>query len=271
MYFRLTDILNRKLVESVVLGVVQGITEFLPISSDGHLVVVEKLMHSGTREEPLALIMALHVGTLLSILVVYRHDLFRLVKDALAGDIKLAALIVLATIPVGVVGVLFKKFFEQTFQSPLIAGIGFLVTAGFLFMAQRLETNARTLDQIGTGTALVIGLFQALAPFPGVSRSGCTIAAGLLCGMRREAATTFSFLIAIPAIAGASVFILKDLLTESGPAHNIPAMLLGGVTAFVVGLIALRWLIRIVNARKLHYFAWYLVAAGLLTILWQIA
>lgn len=257
-------------LHAIVLGVVQGIAEFLPISSSGHLVISDALMRqfSGATlpAESKTMGIALHFGTLLSILVVYREELIGLLKDR-----RTIGLIVLATIPVGLVGVFAKKYVDAVFASPLLAGCALMVTAGFLLVGQRLQRKDEKPRQITAVAALAIGLFQAIAIVPGISRSGSTIAAAMACGQRREDAARFSFLIAIPAIGGAAVMEMKDFLTgEATFDGNMAPVLLGTVIAFVVGFFALRWLIRIVVADRMHYFAIYCLMAGALTITWQL-
>jgi undecaprenyl-diphosphatase len=193
-------------LQTVILGVVQGITEFLPISSDGHLLVIGELLNrmfgrvAGTGDENLLLTVALHIGTLAAILIVYWADLWKLLRN-----FKLCLLIVLATIPAAVVGLALKNRIEETFESPTMAALGWLATAVFLWIGQRYERAGRTFEQVSWSDALLVGCFQATALLPGVSRSGTTIASGMLGGLKRDAATSFSFLIAIPAIAGAIV------------------------------------------------------------------
>lgn len=262
-------------VHAVVLAVVQGIAEFLPISSSGHLVIANALLHqlAGTSvpEESATMGIALHFGTLLSILVVYRKDLF-----ALLGDFNLMKMIVVATIPVGVIGLLLKDYIDEAFQRPIVAGIALLLTAAFLLAGRRLqkkESNQESSDEtISLGTAIAVGLFQAIAIVPGISRSGSTIAAGMACGVKRADAAKFSFLIAIPAIGGASVLELKDFVTGEAQLTGSPVpMIIGMVVSFVVGVFALRWLIKMVVADRLHFFAIYCIVVGLATIIWQLS
>jgi undecaprenyl-diphosphatase len=264
-------------IEAVVLGAVQGIAEFLPISSSGHLVILGELIQrlTGREVDPesnLRMNVALHVGTLLSIFWIYRSDLW-----ALRSRPKIVLAIIVATLPLVVIGLSpLKDLLEQGFNTPLIAGCCLLVTAGLLASAHRWETNRRTLEELSPWRAGVIGLFQAVALFPGISRSGSTISGGLLLGFRREVAASFSFFIAIPAIAGAAVLTLKDALTDVVPnprntGYSWGAILLGMLVSFVVGMSALRWLLRLISERRLIWFAWYCAAAGTLTILWQLA
>lgn len=258
------------LIESVLLGIVQGIAEFLPISSSGHLVILGDLLHRGMGTQPmqshsLELNVALHVGTLFSIFVIYRNDLYRLIQQP-----RLCAAIVAATIPAGTVGLLWKDALESSFETPLLAGCCLLITGGLLLAAQRWERERAGLEDLTIRNAFVVGLFQALALLPGVSRSGSTIAGGLLTGLRRDSATSFSFFIAIPAIGAAAVLTAKDVLMEPANGYPLPALLAGMATSFIVGCLALKGLIRIVARRKLHWFAYYCGVAGTATIVWQL-
>ena len=249
------------ILEVVILGLVQGIAEFLPISSSGHLVIMEALM--GHHSENLELNVALHFGTLLSILVVYRKDLL----PALTNP-KLVLAVILATLPVVFSGLVFKDFFEAASQNALYAGFGLLYTSALLFLTPRIDNGERPLEAIRFKDALVIGLFQAIAPFPGISRSGSTIVCALLMGMRRDGAANFSFYIAVPALLGATVLTLKDIAdvgTSGGT--SLVAIGFGTLVSFVVGVAALQSLLRVVAARKLGWFAWYVLAVGIITII----
>ncbi len=254
----------------IFLGVVQGITEFLPISSSGHLVIFSELIHirTGREVDPesnLQLIVALHFGTLISIAVVYWRDMLRTIRSP-----RMCGLIVVATLPVVALYLVVHDFLEQTTQTPLAAGIGLFVTAALLTVAHRANRGEREWETMSWKTAGVVGLFQAVAIVPGISRSGSTISAGLFLGLRRDEAARFSFLIAIPAIAGAVVLTGKDILAGEGGGNSLAVLLIGAVVSFVVGLLALRWLIRLVNQQRLHWFAWYCAAAGTLTVGWQL-
>lgn len=257
-------------IHAIILGVVQGIAEFLPISSSGHLVIADALLRefgdASMPQESLTMEIALHFGTLLSILVVYRKDLIGFLADR-----RLILFVIVATIPVGLAGLLLKSQLEEIFREPMLAGCALMVTAAFLVAGRKLQKQGRPLSEMTLGTATLIGLFQAVAILPGISRSGTTIAAGMAGGLDRENAAKFSFLIAIPAIAGATVLQLKDLLTGEEPfSGSLLPVLTGTVVSFVVGVLALRWLIRIVVADRLHYFAIYCVIAGALTVAWQL-
>ena len=258
-------------IYAAILGLVQGIAEFLPISSSGHLVIADALMHqfgdSTIPQESATMGIALHFGTLLSILLVFRNDLIKLLADR-----RTMLMIMVATIPVGIVGVLLKKYVDAAFQSPMVAGVALLFTAAFLMAGRQLQNKASQLSSVNIGAAIAIGLFQAVAIVPGISRSGSTIAAGMACGLKREEAARFSFLIAIPAIGGAAVMQLKDILTGEEAFSGSPAAIaFGSLVSFFVGVFALKWLLQMVVADRLHWFATYCLIVGCLTIIWQMS
>jgi undecaprenyl-diphosphatase len=250
---------------AILLGVVQGITEFLPISSDGHLALMQSGLNQwfGTTGEgnTLELVLALHVGTLVSIILVYWKDLIQLPRQPW-----LCGLLILATIPAGLVGLLLKDTFEKAFNSPLIAGMGFLVTAAALFAGQWSERPRIREQDLSLWQALWIGCCQTLALLPGISRSGTTIAAGLSTGLERTASARFSFLMAVPVIGGATLLMVKDVIERGHSDHSLSALIAGAVTAGVVGYFALTWLLRMVTQRRLHWFAYYCLTLGILTI-----
>jgi undecaprenyl-diphosphatase len=229
------------LIYAVILGAVQGVAEFLPISSSGHLVIVGELLTSlsgrGLPEwlQGMTMNVALHFGTLLSIATVYFRDLLGLLKQ-----VRLLLLIVLSSVPAGIVGLLFKDQLEALFQNALAAGICLLGTAIILLTARRLRGVGRGLTELSPAAALTIGVFQAVAILPGISRAGSTVGAGLMCGLRPH------------------------------DAAKVPPMLAGMVVSYVVGVLSLRSLIRLLAADRLHWFAWYCSAVGLLTIFWQL-
>ena len=257
-------------LEAVLLGIVQGIAEFLPVSSSGHLVIAGDLLQrwTGRKVDPernLQLNVAVHLGTLFSILVVYRRDLLRVLRN-----LRLCLFIVLATVPVAIVGLSCKEIVETHLMNPLAAGIGLFITAGILALAERSASGEAAMESITGKQAGIIGLFQAIAIVPGISRSGSTISGGLLTGLKPEDAARFSFLIAIPAIAGAVVVTSKGIFDGEGGDNPLPALLVGAVVAFLVGCVSLRWLIGLIRRRQLRWFAWYCVVAGGVTVIWQL-
>lgn len=262
-----------EIIKVLVLAVVQGVAEFLPISSSGHLAVLGKLFGFDP-EEGLALGIVLHAGTLLSILVFYWSELLEFLHPR---RFRLLLLLILATIPAGLAGVLGKKAIEGMFGNLIWVGVGFLMTAMLLWFStpRDPERNLRgaTLDTISPWQALGIGIAQAIAIWPGISRSGSTITTGLLVKLERETAMRFSFLLAIPVIGGAAALELKDLIFNRAPdpaATPFWLLALGFTVSAVVGYWSLRWLKKLLAQGRLAMFSWYLLALGVIVILWQL-
>jgi len=272
-------------LESLILGVVQGVTEFLPISSDGHLSITQHAFawltgSSRTGKENLFFDVMLHLGTLAAILVFYRSA----IKDGIRGFlgatdvprgferasiVHAGILAAVATSPLVPFALFLKDILENAFHSAAAAGYGFLVTAAVLLITSKLQKNdgPKGLAETTWRDALLIGIAQMVAPFPGVSRSGLTIATALALGFSRTWAVGFSLLIAIPAISGAVVFMLKDMLksgvaetmTPDRIAQTVTAMIVAGV----VGYAAILWLVKVVRSGRLWYFSVYLVLLAL--------
>lgn len=250
-------------LELLFLGIVQGIAEFLPISSSGHLTILQALL--GRSLETSAINVVLHLGTLVSIGVVFWKDLLALPRQP-----RLCLAILIATLPLIPMGLFLKDWLDATFQSVIWAGVCLCVTAMLLASFPRIEHGERSLADIRLRDAIAIGLFQAIAPLPGISRSGITIFGGLATGLSREAAARFSFLIAIPAIGGATILYAKDLFEGSTQGAAFGPLLLGAVVACVVGILSLNWLLKLVQTRRLWPFALYCAVVGLMTIVWQL-
>lgn len=253
----------------LILGIVQGVTEFLPISSSGHLVVVEALYESVTTrslQDPLELNIVLHGGTLLSIVVVYWNRIWRLLGE----DRRMIGLVFVGTIPAVVVGLTMKLYFKHALESPLLTGCMLPITGLILLVAARRPPGDVAYLAISYRQALAIGLVQSFAILPGISRSGSTISAALLLGVRPEAAATFSFLLAIPALAGACVLEAVSM-ANSGSSSVPPGQLaVGALLSFVVGVLALVWLLNWLGRGRLHYFAYWCIPVGLAIIAWQL-
>ena len=248
----------------LVLAVVQGVTEFLPVSSDGHLVLVQNWLAAG--EGNLAMDVALHLGTLAAVLVVYRRDLLEILRRLFAGDAREPLLILLATLPAVAVGLGLKHEIEALFESSRAAALGLFVTAGFLLAGERARRRAGVapLSQaqapaITWRQALWIGCAQALAPLPGISRSGTTIATALMRGVDTAAAARFSFLMSIPAVAGAVVLEVPGLVREGGFGLEL---VLAVLVCFAVGVCALRFLIRFLGRGAFRWCAYYCLVLG---------
>lgn len=261
-------------LEVLILAVVQGLTEFLPVSSSGHLVVANALLEAFGKPPTKDLVevsIALHLGTLASVLVYYRREIARLA----GADRRLAPLLLVGTLPAAVVGIGIKKGLPDAaegavLENVLLAGLMFFVTAAVLVLASRRPEGETPYQRIGWRAALAIGAAQAVAILPGVSRSGATIAAGLVAGLDRQSASTFAFLLAIPAILGAGLLEGLEVL-ETGTTGTPPAVLGAGfVVSFGVGLVALSLLIRGVKRGRLAAFAWYLVPLGLAVVAWRL-
>ena len=244
--------------DAIVLGLVQGLTEFLPVSSSGHLVMAQTFL--GVPSPGVFLEVALHVATLLSVVVVYRRKLAELVVGALRRDptaLRYIGLLALATVPIVIAGLLLRGAIETAFDMPYVTGFMLLVTGGLLW-STRLD-GERPYDAPRPRHALSMGLMQCLALLPGVSRSGSTIAAGLWTGLRGERAAEFSFLMSLPAIAGAAILQVPEL----GDAALGGPLVAGFVAALISGIAAIKSLVWLVRRRAFHHFAWYVWAVGL--------
>ena len=248
----------------IVLAVVQGVAEFLPISSSGHLVIVDELLGGHTDVTDVNIV--LHAATLLSIIVFYWNRVWKL----LGSDRSTIPRLIVGTIPVVVIGLVVKLKFEHLLQNPLLAGCMLLFTAAILYYTSRRPREEGTYQELTFGRTFAIGLAQAFAILPGVSRSGTTICAGLKAGLSRNDAATFSFLLAIPAIGGATVLELKDLLGGAELSMSIGHLATGAIVAFLVGLVSLWGLLRVLERGKLQYFAHWCVVVGLTVITWQL-
>jgi undecaprenyl-diphosphatase len=275
---------------TIFLGIIQGLTEFLPISSSGHLVIFQHLI--GLKDPELLLDISLHIGTLLAIFIFFWSDIRAMVIEcgAYLGNLlwtrKSAAVppkgmngqvdearqlpyatltfwVLLGVIPTALIGILFRQLFHQMFGSTLVVGIMLMITGTILGVSRLIPNQAKRKRGVGLFTALAVGLAQGAAITPGISRSGITIVCGLLCGLDRELAGRFSFLISIPAIIGA--LVMQFDMTELGEIGYAPLMT-GIFTSFVTGLIALKITMNYVKKGKLHYFLPYCFLAGIVAL-----
>ena len=253
-------------VEAALLGLVQGLTEFLPVSSDGHLVIVQRLL--GIAEKGIVFEIVVHVATLVSVLIFYRERVALLVRGVLARSpeaLRYAGKLVVATLPAVVAAVTLGDFLESQFESARAAAFGLLVTGAVLWTTRHRYASVRQ-GEPSWSTAFWMGCAQAIAILPGVSRSGLTLAAALALGVAPMAAAEFSFLMSVAAISGAAVWTLPDLLTS--PAGHGEALATGAVTALVAGVGAIWFCIRLLRSGSLHWFAYYTWAAGLAMLVW---
>ena len=252
--------------QGILLGLVQGLTEFLPVSSDGHLAVIGHV--AGVRTPGVFVEVALHVATLGSILVVYGGRFWRLALGVLRrqpDDLRYAGLLLIGMIPAGLVGLLFEDLIGRAFNSLWAAGVGFLITAVALWSTRNRGAASDAAVHPTPAGALIIGLAQALAPFPGISRSGMTIASGLWVGLGAVAAADFSFLMAIPLIAGAGLVEARHASADIALVGAVP-LLIGCLVAFFAGVFAIRFLVAMLRRGRFHVFAPYCVAIGLFTL-----
>ena len=253
-----------RVTEAVILGAIQGITEFLPVSSSGHLVLLQKLF--GISEPALLFDTMLHVGTLAAVFAVLWQDILAILRRIIQP---MTAFLVLATIPTVIAALLFKGRIEAAFSSGAILGFAFLFTALSLLVSEYLSCRGGPARPAGRTAmtwpdALVIGLCQAVALVPGVSRSGLTFSGGLSLGLDRELTARFSFLLSIPAILGALTLQVKDL-AEGGAdgGVGVAPLIAGTLTAAFVGFFAVRFMLKIVKERSLKWFAAYVAALGM--------
>lgn len=253
--------------EAIILGVVQGLTEFLPVSSSAHLVLVPWAL--GWPDPGLTFDVTVHLGTLLSLLLYFGKDLAHLGRRLLMGapdGRRLLSALIVGTIPGAAAGYFAKGFFEGLFARPDWVGVFLLGTAALLALAERAGRRSRSLATLGAPEALCIGAAQAVAIAPGISRSGATIAVGLLLGFTREAAARFSFLLAIPIILGAGAYEFLGL-EHAGPAPIAwGSLLIGFFAAFAAGYAAIGGLLRYLKTRSLYPFALYCLLVGALVV-----
>lgn len=262
-----------EIIEALVLGIVQGLTEFLPVSSSGHLEIAKVILGDDSlNEESMLMTVTLHAATAISTIVVFRKD----IAELIAGVFKKSdsqsrfyiLLIIISMIPAAVIGLSFDKLIEQLFsRNLLLVGLMLLLTAALLFLADRAK---HTVKKVGVKEAMLIGISQAIAILPGISRSGATISTSVLLGIDREAAAKFSFLMVIPLILGK---MAKDMLDGSFNQYDdsILALILGFVAAFITGIVACKLMISLVKSSQLRYFSFYCIAVGLISIIYHFA
>lgn len=261
------------ILQAIILGIIQGLTEFLPISSSAHLVITPYLLGwEITPEANFIFDVLVQLGTLVAVIAYFWKDLIEIIRGFVLAFVqrqpfktqpaRLGWYILLATLPAVLFGLLFKDMVEAAFNRPIAVAIFLLVTAFLLYLAERLGQRNVKLSGIRWLDSLVVGLFQALALFPGVSRSGATITAGMLRGLDRPSAARFSFLISIPAMLGAGLIATLDLFDMPGFIDQVPGLLAGFLAAALVGYLSIRWLLGYLSHRSLNLFAVYCVIAS---------
>lgn len=253
------------LLEAIILGVIQGVSEFLPVSSSGHLLVFHHIFGI-TAEDNMTFIIVLNFGSLMPLLFVFRRDIFALVKKPFQ---KTTYLLVVATIPLVIVTLLFEGFIESMFHMVRFLPVGFIITGVVLLLSDKLKKNDKNMEDISFLDAALIGCAQAFAVFPGISRSGSTITSTMARGVNRESAAKFSFLMSVPAAIGAMVFRVSRILAnpELIEGLNFANLVAGFITAAITGYLAINFMLSIVKKAKLKYFAIYYVFALVVLII----
>ena len=263
------------LMQSIILGIIQGASEFLPISSSGHLVLAPYVFGWDIPpQEAFIFDVLVQVATLAAVIIYYWKDLLQIIKSMFSGIVsrkplfdlysRLGWYLILATIPAGLAAIFFKDIFENAFSNPKAAAIFLIFTSVFLFIAEFFGSRIRALDSASWHDALWIGFFQIFALFPGISRSGSTISGGMLRGFNRESSARFSFLMAVPVMSAAGVLAISDLLTSPDLLSKLPIYFAGFITAALVGYLAIRWFISYLSKKSLYLFAVYCAVIGLI-------
>lgn len=288
-------------IKAVIMGIIQGVAEFLPVSSSGHLALAKHILHLEL-ESGMLFDVLLHVGTLTAVFVAFWKDISSLILEGLGiiGDFfvnifnvvvnlfrkdkkewkkivrtpyrRFVMLIIVSTIPTGILGILLGDITEYAGTTLLIPGICFVLTAIELLVAEnwRPKNHGRTTERNATyGQAVILGTAQGIATFPGLSRSGTTIAAGIMCGFEKNFAVRYSFIMSIPAILGALVLELKDFDKSTVVSGEIWYYILGAAVAAVVGYFAIKLMLEAVRRKKYRYFAYYCFVIGLIAIMWS--
>lgn len=254
--------------EALVLGLVQGLTEFIPVSSSGHLLIVHEIF--GSSENTLSFDVALHVGTLLALMIFFRKDIISLARNVLSKNKqgRLARLLMLATIPAAIAGLLFSDFIDDNLRSPMVVAVTLAIVGLIMLIADRFSKNNNDSKEVSTKQGLAVGFIQSLALIPGVSRSGATITSGLFSGLGRVQAARFSFLLAIPIIAGSAlgIFIKDGDIANTGVAQ----LSVGMIAAFLSGLFAIKFLLDVIGKVGLKPFAYYRFVVAVLVLVFLV-
>jgi len=270
--------------EAVILGLVQGLAEFLPISSSGHLALLQQWF--GIEEDKVLLFaVLLHVGTLISVFIVYWKDIWELIvelcltiKDIFTGKglrieerpvRKLGVMIIVATVPTGIIGILFNDLFDSLYTSVLPIGIGLIITGFLLTLAEKMGSSKRGIKQMNYRNAIFIGIVQGIAICPGISRSGSTLFGSLVCNLNREFAVKYVFLISIPSILGSAVLEAPAALEAGFDMAQLGPVLVGMIVAAVSGLVAIKTMIKVVSNKKLNYFSYYVWLLGAAVVIYS--
>jgi len=265
------------LIHALLLGIIQGLTEFIPVSSTAHLLIGQALLNIPSGDKIFSFNVIIQLGTVLAMLIFFWKDLWSILQAFFLGiwhkkpfethDSLVGWLVIVATIPALVVGFLLKDVMEKLFSNPiLIAAIRLLITAGLLGVVEYLGTHKRKLESVSWMDAIVIGFFQVLAIFPGASRSGSTIAGGLLRGFDRPSAARMAFLMSAPILTAAGAYEALKVIQMPGTREFLPFLAVGFITAGIVGWFALRWLMKFLRDHSIYLFAGYCAVVGMICL-----
>jgi undecaprenyl-diphosphatase len=269
------------LLQSIILGIIQGLTEFLPISSSAHLVIAPYVLGwKIPAQDGFIFDVLVQLGTLLAVIIYFRKDLYKIIIGVVDGLIhrqpfsdpmaRLGWILILATIPAVIAGVLFKDLVERAFGSPIAAALFLLGTAAFLAIAEWVGKRSRQLDTVTWMDALIIGLFQVISLLPGISRSGSTIAGGMIRNLDRPSAARFSFLMSVPVMLGAGALAMVDLIKSTNFTTQIPTLLAGFIISAIVGYLSIRWLLSYLVKRPLYLFALYCLVISIIVLIFSL-
>lgn len=284
------------LIEAIMMGIIQGVAEFLPISSSGHLAIMKQILNINT-DIGLLFDVLLHLGTLIAVVIAFFKDIQELIVEGfkIVGDFiinivryvknlgaknkveykkivstpyrRFVMLVIVSTIPTAVIGVLLKNVIEVSGKTLLIPGLCLILTGVLLSIADRVKTGKKTEETASFKEAGIVGVIQGIATMPGISRSGATITAGLLCGFDRTFVVKYSFIMSIPAVLGAVVLELKDFSADMIVAAELSGYLIGTIVAAVVGYICIKTMLVIVRGKKFKYFAYYCFVIGFIAVI----
>ena len=272
------------LFQSFLLGILQGLTEFIPVSSSAHLLIGQAILGIPSNPAMFSFLILVQLGTVLALIIYFWKDLWKIVLATLSSlkqlarrdrtqlslEARLGWYIIIATIPALIFGYLLKSAVESLFKTPLLeAGIRLLITALVLYLAETFGQAKRTLEKMTWLDALLIGIAQVLSVFPGASRSGTTISAGMLRGLDRPSAARFAFLMAVPVMLAAGGYQALDLFKLTGLGAFLPVLAVGFVTAALVGWLAIKWLLNYLNKHSLYVFAGYCAVLGVVVLFFQ--
>lgn len=273
-------------IQAIILGLIQGLAEFLPISSSGHLALAQHFFGIEA-DSVLIFTILLHVGTLVSVFIVYWKDILGLIFEFISTFVDLIRerkfdvnknatrrmcwLIIAATIPTAVIGFLFDDKFEKLYTSTLAIGICLIITGCLLFAAEKFGKSIHNIKNTKFKHALIVGIMQGCAIAPGISRSGSTIVGGLACGLKRDWAVRFAFLVSIPPILGSVILEIPDAIEAGAVDASLTVPILAGmIVAAVSGLIAIKGMIKLVSGKKLTYFSYYTWALGIAMVIYSV-